>query len=140
MSPYIPARLREQVLADVGGLCAYCRSSEELMGVAFEIDHIIPKSAGGETSPENLCLSCPTCNRHKATRLTAQDPVSGEEVPLYHPVRQTWGEHFVWSDDGARVLGLTPVGRATVEALRMNRLAIVRLRRHWAVLGLHPPE
>ena len=46
MSRHIPARLREQVRVDAGGRCAYCQSSEQLMGVTFEIDHIIPQSAG----------------------------------------------------------------------------------------------
>jgi hypothetical protein len=108
------------------------------MGVTFEIDHIIPQSAGGETALENLCLCCPTCNRHKAARLTAFDPDSGQEVPLFHPRRQIWEEHFAWSEDKARVIGLTAVGRATVEALRMNRPQMVMLRRYWVALGLHP--
>ncbi len=42
MSSYVPARLREQVFAEAGGRCAYCRSSAELMGVTFELEHIIP--------------------------------------------------------------------------------------------------
>jgi hypothetical protein len=139
MSPYIPTWLREQVLANAGGRCAYCRSSEQLLGVIFEIDHIIPRSVGGQTSADNLCLSCSTCNRYKAARLTAQDPVSGDEFSLFHPLRQTWSEHFAWSDDGTQIVGLTPEGRATVEALRMNRPAIVQLRRYWVALDLHPP-
>jgi len=139
MSRHIPARLREQVRADAGGRCAYCQSSEQLMGVTFEIDHIIPQSAGGETISENLCLSCPTCNRHKARRLSAPDPVTGDRVSLFHPREQTWHEHFRWSDDGSHVIGHTPAGRATVEALHMNRTVIVRLRLYWVALGLHPP-
>ncbi len=110
------------------------------MGVTFEIDHIIPQSAGGRTHEENLCLSCPTCNRHKAARHTVRDPETQKEVTLYHPQVNDWGEHFAWNDSGIRVVGLTPVGRATVEALRMNRPQIVQLRRYWVALGLHPPE
>jgi len=44
VSRYIPARLREQVHANAGGRCAYCQSPEELMGVTFEVDHVIPRS------------------------------------------------------------------------------------------------
>ena len=140
MSPRIPVHLRRRVLADAGGRCAYCQSPEELMGVTFEIDHIIPRSAGGDKSPENLCVTCPTCNRHKAARLTAHDPASGDEVPLFHPLKQVWTEHFKWSNDGTQVVGLTPVGRATVEALQVNRPVIVQLRRYWVALSLHPPD
>jgi hypothetical protein len=40
--------------------------------------------------------------------------------------------HFAWSNDRQRILGITPSGRATVEALRMNRPQLVNLRRIWA--------
>ena len=139
MSAYISARLREQVIDTAGGRCAYCQSRQDLMGVTFEVDHIVPESAGGRTSLENLCLSCPTCNRHKARRLTAKDPVSGDVVPLFHPLKQAWAEHFTWSSDGTKVIGLTSVSRATAEALLMNRPTIVQLRGYWVALGLHPP-
>ena len=139
-SPHVPAELRRYVLNTAGGRCAYCRSAEALMGVTFEVEHIISRSAGGETKADNLCLSCPPCNRHKSARLTVLDPKSGKEVPLYHPNHQVWSDHFAWSEDSTRVVGLTAVGRATIIALRMNRHQIVQLRRYWVALGLHPPE
>lgn len=138
-SSRVPAELRRHVLNTAGGRCAYCHSAEALMGATFEVEHIIPRSAGGKTEADNLCLSCPTCNRHKAARLMAFDPQSSEEVPLYHPHHQVWSDHFVWSEDGFQIVGLTAVGRATVIALRMNRPQIVQLRRYWVALGLHPP-
>lgn len=46
--------------------------------------------------------------------------------------------HFQWSADGARILGLTATGRATIEALQMNNDLIVSLRSLWVLLGLHP--
>ncbi len=83
----IPQALRRVVLAAAQDRCAYCLSPEQMMGVAFEIDHILPSSAGGRTQFDNLCLSCPTCNRHKAKRLSARDPLSGRVVTLFHPHR-----------------------------------------------------
>lgn len=139
MSQRLPTRLREQVRVAAAGRCAYCRSAEALLGVTFEIDHIIPQALGGETRIANLCLSCPTCNRYKAARQMALDPVSGLPVPLYHPNVQTWGDHFAWSDDGTIVIGLTPSGRATVELLRTNRPVLVQMRRYWVAQRLHPP-
>jgi hypothetical protein len=140
MSVYVPVALRKQVIDRAQGIFAYCSNPEELMGVIFEIEHIIPRSAGGETSSENLCLSCPACNRYKGTRLTAKDPVSGNEIPLFHPLKQDWNEHFTWSDNGTQILGLTPIGRATIKAFRMNRPMIVRLRGYWVALNLYPPK
>ena len=68
------------------------------------------------------------------------DPLTGERVPLFHPRRQQWREHFCWSEDGSEIIGLTPMGRATVAALNMNHLAIVEARRRWARVGWHPPQ
>jgi HNH endonuclease len=132
----IPQALRQTVLGAGQGRCAYCLSPEQMMGVTFEVDHIMPRSAGGRNQLDNLCLSCPTCNRHKARRLSAPDPVSGRAVTLFHPKQDVWSHHFVWSADGAHIIGLTPTGRATVEALRFNRSAIVQLRHYWRMTGV----
>lgn len=42
--------------------CAYC--GVPLNG-GGEIDHILPVSQGGDSSPNNLTLACRTCNRDK---------------------------------------------------------------------------
>ena len=140
MSTYVPAALRRRVREHFRGLCAYCLSAERLTVVTFEIEHITPQVAGGETHFENLCLAYPSCNRHKATRQRAIDPETGQEVALYHPQRDVWGEHFVWLEEGAVLEGLTPEGRATIHALEMNRAQLVRVRRLWIKLGEHPPN
>ncbi len=101
------------------------------MGVAFEVDHIIPRSAAGRTRLDNLCLSCPTCNRYKASRRSARDPASGRLVQLFRPNLDQWAEHFEWSADGTQIVGRTPSGRATVEALHFNRPAMSALRQYW---------
>jgi hypothetical protein len=110
------------------------------MGVTFEVDHIAPRSMGGAPVLENLCLCCPMCNRHKATRTRMADPLTLAMTRLFHPGLDTWEDHFEWSERGSRVVGRTPVGRATVEALRMNRRQMVELRRYWVETGRHPPQ
>ena len=136
----IPAALRARVHEIDNDLCAYCHTPEALTVTTFEIDHIVPVSQGGETSLDNLCLSCPSCNRHKGARRAVSDPQTGESVPLYHPRDQVWSEHFAWSDDGTRLEGSTPVGRATVEALHINRPQMTRLRELWIKMGLFSPN
>jgi hypothetical protein len=37
---------------------------------------------------------------------------------LFHPRRDRWQDHFRWS--GLILSGLTPVGRTTIEVLRIN--------------------
>ena len=34
----------------------------------FEVDHVVPRSKGGEDVDNNLQLLCPTCNRRKGSR------------------------------------------------------------------------
>jgi hypothetical protein len=69
----------------------------------------------------------------------AIDPLTGEKVPLFNPRTQRWDDHFAWSADAIRVEGMTPVGRATVVALRMNHATIVAARARWVRSGWHPP-
>ncbi|MDA0837470.1 MAG: HNH endonuclease signature motif containing protein [Planctomycetota bacterium] len=129
MSVYISVQLQRRVRANFEDRCAYCRSPENLTVAIFEIEHIVPRSAGGETNYENLCLACPTCNRFKSDRQKALDPLTHRDSPLFHPQRDQWSEHFTWKDGAAEVLPLTSIGRATVDALRMNRPQLVRVRR-----------
>lgn len=136
----ISTALRRQVHQIDRERCAYCHTPEALTVTTFEVDHIVPLDAGGATVLENLCLSCPACNRHKAVRQSAPDPETGQNVPLFHPRCQDWATHFAWSEDGTRIVGLTPTGRATVEALQMNRSRMVRLRRLWLQMGKHPRQ
>jgi len=106
----------------------------------FEVEHVRPLSRGGKTVLENLALACSSCNRYKGARITAQDPQTGRWVPLFHPRRQRWERHFRWSEDLTEIVGRTATGRATVEALKMNREAVRRLRAALSALGLHPAQ
>jgi hypothetical protein len=104
------------------------------------MDHIIPEAAGGRTSEENLWLACHSCNEFKGAQTHARDPQTGRYVRLFNPRRQRWHEHFTWSEDGTRVVGLTACGRATVTALQLNHEEIVRARRLWVSVDWWPPE
>jgi len=106
---------------------------------SFSLDHILPLQAGGTDDLANLALSCQGCNNHKHTRIEAPDPVTRETVALFHPRRDLWQDHFIWSRDFTRIVGLTPTGRATVEALRLNRPGLINLRRVLYTAGTHPP-
>lgn len=129
MSSYVPVALQRQIRKQFADCCAYCRTSESLTATTFEFEHIVPISAGGQTILENVCLACPTCNRHKSSRQTAIDPQTDETVSLFHPQQQSWDDHFFWADDLAEVISRTSVGRATCSALRINRPQLVRVRK-----------
>ena len=136
----IPRSLRALVTEDERGRCAYCQSAVSIVGMPFEIDHVIPESLGGLTVRENLCLCCSPCNERKACRTTAIDPLTGKRAALFHPRRQVWSQDFRWIDGGLRIEGLTPTGRATVLALKLNRPILVTARQSWVKVGWHPPK
>jgi hypothetical protein len=66
-----------------------------------------------------------------------KDLETGEVVSVFHPRQQTWKEHFDWN--GVKVFGLTATGRATIEALDLNRLTMLAIRTEEELLGRHPP-
>ena len=57
----------------------------------------------------------------------------------FNPRQDDWDKHFMWSADGLFVIGLTPVGRATIEALALNRDRVINIRATDRMVGRHPP-
>lgn len=135
----IPLALRQQSLADFGDQCGYCHTPVWITGMRLVTDHIMPKDAGGLTVREKLCPACHACNEFKGMQVDGYDPLTGERVRLFHPRRDLWRVHFAWSEDGGNIMGLTPMGRATVAALKMNSPSVVQARLRWVSVGWHPP-
>ncbi len=107
----------------------------------LEIEHIVPLGKGGSDDETNLWLACPLCNGHKSDKTDATDPETGLVVRMFNPRTQVWHDHFCWSEDGLRILGTTPVGRATVRALLLDcDEDAIEVRRYWVMAGWHPPE
>ena len=137
---HVPADVARRVREAAKDRCGYCLSPQRLVMARLEIEHIIPRARGGTSDESNLWLSCPLCNRSKSDRTSAPDPDSGADVPLFNPRRQRWSEHFRWSDDGLRILGLTPTGRATAAALHLaDDPDALTVRSYWILAGWHPP-
>ena len=130
--------VRAQVVAQAGGVCEYCRYPEEFNSGRFAVDHIFPRVRGGADDLDNLALSCRSCNERKQDATHAQDPLTEQDAPLFHPRHGHWEEHFAWSADYRNILGLTPTGRATVARLQTNHRGVVRQREVLHQLGLHP--
>lgn len=135
----IPPSMRQELAEKCRHRCSYCLMTEVNTGIPMTVDHIIPVSKGGESNLANLCLACYRCNEFKAHQTEAEDPLTGETVPLFNPRTQVWTEHFAWSPDGTRIVGLTATGRATIVALQMNDALRVAARQRWASAGWHPP-
>ncbi len=139
-SKYVPVKLRNLVVKRANFICEYCRSPEDFSAESFAVEHIFPRSLGGKTVEENLAFACLGCNSHKATKTKAIDPVGEINVALFDPRVQNWSEHFTWNNDYTEIIGLTSTGRATVEALKLNRKGVKNLRWVLFTVGKHPPE
>ena len=137
--PYIADALRRKVMEDAQYRCGYCLTSQRITAMPMHIEHLIPLAAGGTSDEENLWLACPLCNAAKGTRMRYPDPATGADAPLFNPRRDVWSAHFRWSENGVEIIGLTPCGRATVVALKLNNEHLTRARRRWALAGWHPP-
>lgn len=137
--PRITSQQRRLVTERGQGYCEYCLIPADFATESFSVEHIIPLAEGGDNTLSNLALACQGCNGHKYTKMVAPDPLDGISVTLYHPRMHLWHEHFSWSKDYTQIIGLTPTGRATIEALKMNRQNLLNLRRALYMLGEHPP-
>ena len=126
--------LRSQVRRRAGDVCEYCRLPQAASRfVRFHVEHIIARQHGGLTESNNLALACGFCNFHKGPNIAALDAESGQLVPLFHPRRDRWSDHFAW--EGTAIVGRTAIGRATVQLLAMNDWQRVEVRENLQAHG-----
>ncbi|MBI1764350.1 MAG: HNH endonuclease [Acidobacteria bacterium] len=132
--------IKQRVRQAAGNRCGFCLGEQRRILGILEIEHIIPLARGGTDEESNLWLSCSLCNCYKWTQTTALDPETFAVAPIFNPREQAWAEHFCWDESGANILGLTPIGRATVNTLRLNNPIAVEVRKGWVEAGWHPPK
>lgn len=130
--------IERQVAERAAGRCEYCRMRQSLQGATLHVEHIVPRSQGGGTTPGNLAWAGPRCNLQKADRVESPDPSTGSPTRLFHPRLNDWSEHFSW--EGFELLGLTAIGRATIAALDLNHARRIRIREVEALVGLFRPR
>lgn len=118
--------------------CEYCHAPESVFNFPFEVEHIHPQARGGSDDLDNLALSCHACNLFKSDFATGHDEESQAEIALFHPRRDSWDLHFAVDAERGGIIGRTPIGRATIERLRMNRPRQVNARLRWIQLGVFP--
>ena len=132
----IPSALRRFVIERAHNRCEYCRLSQMGQVATFHIDHVIPLIAGGQTEADNLALACVSCSLRKGARQTLSDPETGDQVTIFNPRRYRWSQHFAWQE--VEMVGLTATGRATIQALNLNRPVMLAIRLEEKLLGRHP--
>ena len=139
MSSRVPLEVKELVAARAKYRCEYCLSPMHCNPDQPSVEHIQPSSRGGSDAPSNLALSCQGCNSFKHVAISAEDPATGVEVPLFHPRADRWTDHFAWSDDQVSLIGKTSTGRASIVRLQLNRPGLLGQRHLLMLAGLHPP-
>lgn len=78
--PYRSVELtRRNILLRDGHKCLYCGATERLT-----IDHVLPRSRGGENSWENLATACISCNNKKGNRTPSEAEMKLSHAP-YRP-------------------------------------------------------
>jgi hypothetical protein len=118
--------------------CEYCQAPELIFNFPFEVEHIIPLSRQGENDEVNLALACRSCNLRKGTRISGIVPSSNIEVSFFHPRQDKWSEHFQVDTQSGKIMGMSSLGKVTVEYLEMNSASQVAARQLWIRLGLFP--
>ena len=119
-------------------LCEYCLCPEYFSPDPFECDHILPFSKKGKNILANYALACSGCNGLKYNATHAIDTATGQIVNLYNPRIDDWKEHFCWNENFTLIIGISPIGRATVLRLKLNRESIVNLRTALRQVGEFP--
>lgn len=74
---------RRAIFARDGGRCQYCA------GPAESIDHVVPRSRGGQHVWENVVAACRACNTRKRDRLLSETPMALRRHPAV-PRELTW--------------------------------------------------
>lgn len=75
MRPALKKKQRQYIWRKAKGLCPKCGQKMTLqrdLPNSFTVDHIVPKSKGGNDSRANKQAMCATCNQAKADKLTDQ--------------------------------------------------------------------
>jgi hypothetical protein len=122
-----------QVRARAGARCEYCRLPQAAFRRAFHVEHIVARQHGGASTLNNLALACWVCNFKKGPNLTGIDLETREIIPLFHPRKDRWAEHFrlgieTWMPLGVEIQSPTQIGRVTIQVLGLNEAMRQMLR------------
>ena len=129
------ARSRRDIVRDRSGYrCEYCHMPEHSDVRPFQRDHVRAQKHSGTDDIRNLAWSCLPCNSFKGPNVAVYDPETDRLCALFDPRRDSWSEHFEW--DGAVLVGLTAIGRTTIDVLRINQPERVEHRRLLLAAGL----
>ncbi len=129
--------LRRRVRRRARNRCEYCKLPESAVSSRHQIEHIVAVQHGGGDDASNLALACMHCNLHKGPNIAGRDPLTQLLTRLFNPRQDRWRNHFAWQD--AQLVGLTPIGRTTIQVLAINDPLVVATREALIEEGRFPP-
>jgi hypothetical protein len=118
-----------------GFACGYCGVSEADVGGELTVDHFQPRAAGGGDDEDNLVYACIRCNQYKGM-LHADPGAAQDDRRLLHPLRDEFTAHLYEDLSTGLLEGLTERGRFQIEALRLNRPALIVNRQRRQLIAL----
>jgi hypothetical protein len=136
MSSLVSEALRQRVAERADFLCEYCLLSEADGYFRFQVDYIISRKHGGQTSMENLAFACPACNRFKGSDLGTISVHTRELTRFFNPRTDFWPEHFRLV--ASRIDPLTEIAAGTVRILELNNIDRVVEREALIELDRYP--
>jgi hypothetical protein len=99
--------------------------------IPFHVEHIIARQHLDNAHDDlpGLAYACDRCNAFKGPNLSSIDPETGTKVDVFNPRTDLWSDHFELID--GRIVGRSPIGRATARLLNMNHPRRIELRLQW---------
>lgn len=117
---YNNAEIKETLLKETHGKCAYCES--KLTHIAYgDIEHIIPKASAPERTYEweNLTTACDICNTNKSDKEGMVDPYAHDPEQL----------HFRFMGPMITIVPGSEPAKLTLTELDLNRPALMEKRK-----------
>jgi len=124
-SRYNNPEIKEAIVTETNGKCAYCESKVRHIAPG-DIEHIVPKSVEPDLWFEwtNLTLACPICNNKKRANVGLVDPHLDEPSEHFWFVGSTV---FPKSDSAKGILTVTTLGLNRSDLLDRRHDRILRL-------------
>ena len=137
--------LASQVRLRAAKRCEYRRLPQSAFRRQFHIEHIVARQHGGASTLDNLALACWVCNFKKGPNLTGLNLETREIIPLFHPRKERWANHFrlgieTWMSLGVEIQGLSQTGRITIQVLGLNEEMRQMLRYELWLEKLYPGD
>lgn len=127
--------LRKDMYRKQNKLCAFCRIHVPLACVPMHREHIVYKDKHPQWMflPDNLCVSCPTCNEFKGTTEVLVDyraktyPKVSKGFKIIHPLYDKYSDHIELIG-GVLYRGKTAKGVFTINTCHLYRVGLAEER------------